>query len=209
MAQTVLMSIAYMPSIAWVQQVCAAEKVILEKAENYQKQSYRTRCKILSANGVLDLSIPVAHANSKQLISEVITQETENWRKQHWQAICSAYGKSAFFLFYRDALEKFFLKSEPESLFEHNLALINLLLKQLKLKQEFEYSAGYEPNPTGLVDLRNSFHAKGNPVETELLFKETYFQVFAEKFPFQANLSVLDLLFNVGPMAANYLRLKD
>lgn len=198
-----------MPSIAWFQQVCAADKVILEKAENYQKQSYRTRCKILTANGVMDLSIPVLHGNGKQLISEVFTQETENWRKQHWQAICSAYGKSAFFLFYRDALEKFFLKSEPVNLFEHNLALIDLLLKQLKLKKEFEFTTSYEPKPTELTDLRNSFHAKGNPLESELLFKETYFQVFAEKFPFQSNLSVLDLLFNVGPIAANYLRLKD
>lgn len=200
-----LLSIAYFPPIAWFQHAMKHDTLIIEYHENYLKQTYRNRCKILTANGILDLSIPVIHQSGKQLVSEILTQENEPWRRQHWQAICAAYGKSAFFLYYRDKLEKFFLKSEPVKLFEHNLALLKLLFKMLKIEKEITFNTRFELITNDVQDFRFKFNAKNIPGNLELLEKKPYFQVFADKYPFQANLSILDLLFNEGPISKDYL----
>ncbi len=200
-----LMSIAYLPNIAWFQHALQAKEVYIETKENYIKQSYRNRCKILSANGPLDLSIPVLHLHSKQLISEIKTQDQEAWQKKHWQAICAAYGKSAFFLYYRDKLENIFLKQTFASLFDFNLALINTLCGMLKIELQFQFTESFEPLSNEHVDYRNFFHAKGIAASKELVFEKKYDQVFAEKFPFQANLSIIDLLFNAGPLSKEFL----
>ncbi len=204
-----LMSIAYLPNIAWFQQALQAKEVFIETKENYIKQSYRNRCKILSANGPLDLSIPVLHLSAKQLISEIKTQEQEAWQKKHWQAICAAYGKSAFFLYYRDKLENIFLKQSFDNLFEFNLALIQTLIAMLKIELKFQFTESFEPLCNEHLDFRNYFHAKGIAASKELVFEKKYDQVFAEKFPFQANLSIIDLLFNVGPLSKEFLLQKN
>jgi hypothetical protein len=204
---TVILSIAYLPPIAWFQHALQADKIVIEQAENYVKQSYRNRCKILTANGPMDLSIPIQHGANKHILS-VYTQEEEAWRKQHWQAICSAYGKSAFFLYYRDAIEIFYQKRGSESLFAFNFGLIQLLCKQLKISLQFELNQEYESAPVDKRDLRNYFNSKGIPNTGELLNTQTYYQVFADKYPFQPNLSILDLLFNIGPRSIDFLRAK-
>lgn len=206
MEKSVLLSTAYLPSIAWFQHALSGEEFHLESQENYVKQSYRNRAKILTANGVLDLIIPVSHNKEKQLITEICLNENEAWRKQHWQAICSAYGKSAFFLYYRDAFEHLYFGSNQKTLFDWNNDLIKLLIKLLKLELQPQFTKEFEKEALNKTDLRNAFKAKGNPPVEELLFTKKYYQVFAEKFEFVPNLSVLDLLFNVGPISGDYLK---
>ncbi|MCE2740909.1 MAG: WbqC family protein [Sphingobacteriales bacterium] len=196
---------AYLPPIAWFQHALQYKQISIEANEHYNKQSYRNRCKILSANGILDLSIPVIHQNKKQFIQEVLTQESEPWRKIHWQAICSAYGKSAFFLYYRDAFENIYLNKDSNHLFGLNLAFIQLIFKLLKVDCEIQITDTYEWQLNMGADFRNSFQAKNPNIDKELLFEKKYYQVFAEKFTFKPNLSIIDLLFNVGPLSKDYL----
>ncbi len=204
MSKVILLSTAYLPPIAWFQHLLHADKVYLEQYENYTKQSYRNRCRILTANGSMDLSIPIQH-KGKQAIKEVLIQDAEMWRKQHWQAICSAYGKSAFFLYYKDAFEPFFQMGSSKNLFEHNLKLIQLVLRFLKLNIPIELTESFESLPTNTIDLRNYFQAKTNEPAQELLLNKPYLQVFSDKFTFQPNLSILDILFNQGPVAKDFL----
>jgi len=204
----VILSIAYLPPIAWFQLAINAEIVVIEKQENYQKQSYRNRCKIFSANGILDLIIPIKHSAGKQKISEILIDDSNNWRKQHWQALNAAYGKSAFFLYYKDHLKSIYDSKEISNLFELNLVLIQWILKCYKTKIEFEFSSEFQNTPEGLMDERNML-AKGKPLEVELLLSKNYLQVFSEKMPFQPNLSILDLLFNLGPRGIDFLLLPD
>ena len=200
-----IFSTAYLPPIAWFQQALQCNNIVLEVHENYGKQSYRNRCKILSANGVLDLSIPIVHQKNKQQITAVLTQENEPWRKIHWQAICSAYGKSAFFLYYRDAFENIYLQKESTQLFGLNQQFIQLIFKLLKLDYSLHFTSAFEAQISIGSDYRNSFQAKNPSIGSELLFEKKYYQVFAEKFAFEPNLSILDLLFNVGPLSKDYL----
>jgi hypothetical protein len=200
-----LFTIAYLPPIAWFQHALQCENIFIEAHENYNKQSYRNRCKILSANGVLDLSIPIIQANSKHTIKNVVTQENEPWRKIHWLAICSAYGKSAFFLYYRDDFEAIYKQTDCTHLFELNILFIKLIFKLLKTNCELQFTHKYDEPSVHTRDFRNSFQAKNPALGSELLVQTNYYQVFAEKFPFQPNLSILDLLFNVGPISKEYL----
>lgn len=205
MIEKAIFCTAYLPPIAWFQHALNSNIIVMEAQENYHKQSYRNRCKILSANGVLDLSIPIVHQKQKQTISEVLTQEDEPWRKIHWQAICSAYGKSAFFLYYRDAFESIYFNKDSNQLFNLNLQFIELIFRLLKVNCEVQFSTKYE-NQMGLSnDYRNRFQAKNPSLGSELLFEKKYYQVFAEKFEFKPNLSIIDLLFNVGPLSTDYL----
>jgi hypothetical protein len=198
----------YLPCIAWFQHALKFEEIQIEAFENYQKQTYRTRCRVLSANGVQVLNIPIKQiSGEKTLISKIQIDEEIDWRKQHWQTMISAYGKSAYFLYYRDAFEAYFEKEES-TLFEFNLGLIQLVLKCLKLNLSIEKTLEYNKNLEENLDFRNRFSAKNPNPENELLINKKYWQVFEEKFGFTPNLSILDLLFNLGPDAKSVLKAK-
>ncbi|MDP1726882.1 MAG: WbqC family protein [Bacteroidota bacterium] len=204
--QIPLMILPYLPCIAWVQHALQRDVVLLEASEHYIKQSYRNRTRILSANGVQALQIPVLHESGKQKITEIETDPNENWKRNHWQSIESAYNKSAFFMYYRHLFEPYFKGDAQVNLWQHNLGLLQVIFKILKVQIRFEHTRTYEKNPEQVLDLRAAFHCKNKCPETELIANKKYLQVFAEKYPFEPNLSVLDLLFNAGPDAGRYLR---
>jgi|FLOH01.1.fsa_nt_gi hypothetical protein len=209
----ILMSTAYLPSIEYMAYLSRNENITIEKEETYPKQTYRNRCKILAANGVLILSIPVRknHGNSTKT-KDITIINSNNWFTNHWRAISSAYSSSPFFLYYKDELEQFFL-GKYDSLLKYNTELTNKLLTLTNIKCELKYSESFtaieklqessvaDDKPQN--DLRYYLNPK-NQVNSEN-FKE-YMQVFANKFSFKPNLSFIDLLFNIGPEAKDYLK---
>jgi len=190
-----------------MQHILGAKNIIIERHENYLKQTYRNRCRILSANDVLNLTIPVKKVSSvKQIINHVKTEQDFNWKKEHWNSIVSAYSKSSFFLYYSDEFESVFRNEQEDNLFEFNLTLLKVILKLLKKEAEFSFSEKYEKTYSDeFVDLRNFFSPKNPNSEKELVFTKNYLQVFSDKFPFRENLSVIDLLFNKGPESLEFL----
>lgn len=191
-----------------MRRIANARKVWIEAHEHYSKQSYRSRCRILGANGLEELSIPVLKTHgTKQAVHTVKTNEEENWRKKHWGALQAAYGKSAFWMHYRHRLEPIYFRQDLTCLLEFNMALLHDLMSMLRIQTPVLLTEDYHKQPKGISDLRPYFDAKHpNPAlldeEKSLKF---YPQVFAEKFSFTPNLSVLDLLMNCGPDSAEYL----
>jgi hypothetical protein len=204
--KSVLLSTAYLPPIAWFQQALDAEEVWIEKEENYLKQSYRNRCKILGAQGLQDLSIPVQHLQSKPKITELSSDESQAWKRIHWQAIQSAYGKSPFFIHYAHRIEPYYLTKQVINLYNFNFGLIQEVSQALKLGLTLKETTDFEKAPEDKIDLRNHFLAKGNPREDELIVSKKYYQSFPEKYAFMPNLSILDLLFHQGPAAISFLK---
>ena len=200
MQPVTLLSIAYLPPVAWFQKIKQDTCVYIEKQEHYVKQSYRNRCLVLGANGVLPLSIPVVATQDKQRITDVKISYDEKWQQQHWRAIESAYRNTPYFIYYADALMSFYQK-KYEFLFDYNMELIQLLMKNFKLNTEIKFTETYDVS-TSINDYRNSIHPK-KKIE-EIPFKP-YPQLFNEGEPFKANLSAVDLLFNAGPNAKDYL----
>lgn len=202
---TLLISTAYLPPIDYLKAMIEADQTVIEAHENFQKRSYRNRAVILSANGPLTLSVPVKKPEGNHTpITAVTIDYGETWQHDHWQAIQSAYNKSPFFEYYGYLIEPFY-KKRWKSLLEYNTELLSVLLKILSIDKPIHFSETYQPKPLdGTVDCRDLFqkHKVGNT----LFPVTTYPQVFDYKFPFEANISILDTLFNLGPDTGSYLQ---
>lgn len=183
-----------------------AEVACIDQFEHYDKQSYRNRCKLLSANGVLDLSIPVHKTRTKELVKNIRLSKTQRWRSQHWSAIASAYGKAPYFEYFAEEIKMVYAE-EYDFLVELNTCQVNLILKILRFPNKITYSEKYIPLKSE-PDLRELIHPKISSAE-DLQFAQSlelpYYQSFGEKFEFQKNLSILDLLFNKGLETKTYL----
>jgi hypothetical protein len=196
-----IVSTAYLPPIAFFVSTIETKRITVEQHENYIKQTYRNRCHILSANGILPLSIPVikTDGNHTKLINIQISN-INNWQLNHWRAIESAYNKSPFFLYYRDELETFYLR-KFNNLLEFNSELLSFLLRKIGLKIEIIFSDDF----LSIQNEENDLRFKFSPKKEEVIQFPHYYQVFEEKFGFIPNLSIIDLLFNEGPETLNYL----
>ena len=183
--------------------------IYLEACENFQKQSYRNRCRFYAADGVQTLSFPIVHEGGthKQPISEAKVDYSKPWILQHKRAIISAYGTSAYFEYYQDELFAI-LDSKPERLFDLNLALIRFFIEKTGLCVDLRVTEDYTREaPEGVEDLREVIHPKRpNAILSDLELEKPYFQVFAPKYGFKSDLSIMDLLFNEGPDSILYLK---
>lgn len=210
------LSVAYFPPVSWF---AAAAKgftlssdgvnpsvVMLEACENYQKQTYRNRCRIATANGVENLSVPVVHEGGtfRLPVTEIRVDYSVPWVRRTERAISSAYESSAYFEYYRDDVFAI-LDSHPRTLWELDMALIAFFVRKTGIAVDFRPTETFSADPED--DLRNVIHPKRkNGILASLGLEKPYFQVFAGKYGFMPDLSVMDLLFNEGPDSIMYLK---
>jgi hypothetical protein len=196
-----LSELQYHPSIQYFQQVFRAESVLLEAHENYIKQTYRNRCHVLTSQGVIDLTVPVKGGNRKTIITELEIDYEQKWVNTHWRTIRSAYGNAPYFEFYADYFEAIY-QQKPRYLFEMNRQFLDLYFRFLKNSKPLRLTERYEEKyGEEVLDLRNKIHPKKAP---DNLTAKPYQQVFGKHFV--PHLSILDLLFNQGPEAKEYLQ---
>lgn len=198
-----LIELHYLPSIAWFAATQSFDTIVLEKHEHFVKQSYRNRCRILTANGVQELSVPLTEKSGRTLITDIKIDHSQKWVNNHWRTIVSAYNKSPFFEYYSDALHNTLYK-EHKFLFDLNLELLTICRGWLKLPNAVTETMAYEKiPPPGTSDLRNLVNTK-KPTGYEKLFQPMHYtQVFGHTFA--ENLSVIDLIFCEGPNARQLL----
>ena len=195
---TYLLSTAYFAPISYYSRLLSDDStVIIEKHENYSKRSYRNRCTIYTANGLLDLVVPVVKSDKPKIpVTEVEISYDTPWQKLHFKAIESAYRRSPFYEFYIDDLMIFF-NQRHRYLYQFNMQILRTVCDLIRAPLQIQESAHYIKSVAeGITDLRNSIHPKQNQLTTDSLPR--YTQVFANKWGFKPNLSILDLLFNVG-----------
>ncbi len=202
--KTALLSTAYLAPVAYYSQFFKYDRVIIEQYCNYIKQTYRNRCTIATTNGLLSLSIPVEKSDSPKIFTKDVRIASHgNWQHLHWNAILSAYNSSPFFEYYMDDFIPFYEK-KYNFLFDFNEDLRRLIFQLLDYEPEVTYSGEYLPE--ALFDFRGSIHPKKDYISSgEIYTPQPYYQVFQEKFGFQPNLSIVDLLFNMGPESVFYL----
>lgn len=204
--ENILLNTAYFAPISYFSAIQQAKNTFIEQYENFGKQSYRNRCEIMTANGVLPLTVPVVKANSKTLIKDLKITYVTPWQKLHFRSIESAYKNSPYYDYYIDDLMPFFDKQEM-FLLDLNQKLLSTLLDLLQLNRSIELTTDYLPEGSSTyTDLRNSIHPKVQRRQPGLDFHiRPYHQTFSDRFPFYPNLSILDLLFCCGPDSKNYL----
>lgn len=199
-----LLSTAYWPNLYYFYYVLNSETVYIEQHENYIKQSFRNRTRILSANGSLDLTVPIKKQANKELISCLEISYSEPWDIKHWRAITSAYNNSPYFEFFEDDLKALYTKRH-QYLLEFNLEQLKIVFKILKIKKEIRLTKEFEKHPDNLIDVREKIHPKyKSDLKANEFILKPYYQTFQNKFGFVPNLSILDLLLNKGLETTDY-----
>ena len=190
----------YFPSISSFVAIAQSDKITFEVEDNYQKQTNRNRMYIYSPNGLQMLNIPVKHSqNSHQKTKDVRIETAFDWQKQHFKSLEAAYRTSPFFEFFEDSLLPVFEKKH-EFLLDLNELTIDIVAKCLGLKLSYDKTAEYFHEVENVADFRSLANGKKDANSFA-----PYTQVFGEKFGFLNNLSILDLLFNEGRYALDYL----
>ncbi|MBQ9660134.1 MAG: WbqC family protein [Bacteroidales bacterium] len=196
-----VLTIAYFPPVEYFALLAKYSSVYVEACENYQKQSYRNRCRIYAENGVQNLNFPVRHRDGtfNLPIREIEVDYSTPWVAKTERCIETAYRSSAFFEYYRDELFAI-LDSQPRTLWELDMQIIRFFVARTGLKTELVPTERF-------ADAHVDIHPKRpNAILREEGLERPYYQVFSERFGFIPNLSVMDLLFNEGPASLDYLR---
>ena len=194
--KSICLSTAYLAPVEYFSAIAKADTILLENCDYYVKQTYRNRCHIAAANGVMALSIPVEKAGSEKIFSrDVRISEHSDWQNHHWRSIESAYNSSPFFEFYKDDLIAFYEK-KWNFLWDFNWEIQQKILELLESDKKIQLTTTYK-NKTDIdiLDLRESIHPKKTNINAQ---RKPYYQVFEQKLGFKSNLSIIDLLFNMG-----------
>lgn len=197
----ILLYPTYFPSISNFAAIAQANSITFEVDDNFQKQTNRNRMYIYSPNGLQLLNIPVKHSKeAHQKTKDIRIESAFDWQKQHFKSLEAAYRTSPFFEYFEDALLPIFSKKH-EFLLDLNFETIEIVSRCLQLKLSYGKTTEYFKESNGFADFRPLANGKKDTFEAE-----PYQQVFGDKFGFINNLSVLDLLFNEGRFASDYLK---
>ncbi|MCC8170787.1 MAG: WbqC family protein [Parabacteroides sp.] len=193
---TVYVTTAYLAPVQYYCKLYRARHVMLETCDNYLKQTYRNRCIIAAADGPLSLSVPIVKPDTpKCLTKDIRISDHGNWRHLHWNALKSAYSSSPFFDYYADEFAPFYEKKYTY-LIDFNEELRCVVCSLLDMQPDVRRTDTYALSPEN--DFRELIHPKHSG-DDPAFSPVPYYQVFREKSGFLPNLSIADLLFNMGP----------
>jgi len=205
MNSTAILPVSYLAPIQYYSKLITYKTVFIEHQEHFIKQSYRNRCNIYSPNGLQMLSIPLIKGHQRQTVKEMKISYDYDWRKLHWRSLESAYRRSPFFEYFEDDFRPFFADEKFNYLIDLNEKLQQVIFGLLKIKPNYCFTEAYQANYADADDYRILLSPK------EILLKDNYYlvkpysQVFETKFGFIENLSILDLLFNQGSRAKEFI----
>ncbi len=187
-----LLPTSYFPNIEYFTYLLRHQEIHICLNEIFPKQTFRNRCVILNANGLQSLSIPVEREQGHETRTcDIRISYAEDWRKIHLRSIESAYRRTPYYEYYISALESILLKNHVR-LVDLNFELLEFLADKVGLSCRLHVSDAAEKISREMNELVNP--------KTQSAFKgKAYLQTFTERYGFQNNLSILDLLFNEGP----------
>jgi hypothetical protein len=196
----ILLSTAYLPPAEYFSLIKNAGNVFIEQEENYIKQTHRNRCKILASTGILVLTVPVMKGNLlKVQVKNITIDYSKRWQQVHIRALTSSYNRSPYFQFYFEDIEKIVLKNH-KFLLDLNDELLFKCLEILKVNKCILHTSSFNPDSGTNNDFRNRI----SPKEISGYQSRPYIQVFSSD-GFEPGLSILDLIFNMGPESPGYI----
>ena len=199
--ETIIVSTSYLPPLGYVSSLLKAGETVIDLGETYPKQTCRNHANIYGPAGKQTLSIPVNKPGGNHTKTmDVRISYALPWQKTHWRAIEAAYNNSPYFLYYQDYFRPFF-ENEYNYLADFNSEILETLYRLLRIPGQIRVTETYARNPEGMRDLRNELTSKHAGA-----ICPPYTQAFSEKHGFLPNLSIIDLIFNLGEEAAEYLQ---
>ena len=203
---SILIESQYIGSCSYWNLLLSADKICIDKHEHYVRRSYRNRAHILGANGLLRLSIPLERGkNQHAAMKDVRISYNESWQQLHWHSFTSAYRRSPFFEYYEDHFRKFY-EEKIDLLVDYNFQMMQTISGILKVELPVTFSEKYvgKDNFDG-----KDYRSELMPSKDAGLPFQSYPQVFSDRFPFEKDLCIFDLLFNVGTRSKEYLLLSN
>lgn len=198
MTDSVLLSTAYFPPIHYMALIHKADRASIEREENYQKQTYRNRCTILTANGIYSLTVPVLTGSfHKQPVKDIRIDYTKRWQQLHLRGLKASYASSPFYEYYIEDIESIILKGH-NFLLDLNMDSLNLLMELSDIRTSVSYTDEFVPAKEDRNDFRYLISPK-KTLPSGMFTFPVYPQVFNDRWGFTEKLSTLDLLFNTGP----------
>ena len=198
-SEAIILPTSYFPPIQYFKHLTKHANIYVEQLEYYKRHSIRNRAWILGANGKILLTVPIVRKHYAKTVIKNIKIANNNWQKKHINSIQSAYGSSPFFIHYFDAIKNI-INKKHEFLIDLNTDIMNYFIQELDIIVQIQNTTQYvEEYPAIILDQR-----KGVELENKL---PEYHQVFDTNF--QANLSIIDLIFNLGPNAKEYIHLSS
>lgn len=199
----VLISTAYLPPLDYFRLIVNSDEILIEAKENFHKQSYRNRCYILSSHGSQLLSVPVIEGSRHKIpVTEARIDYSKRWQQVHLRAIVSSYRCSPYFEFFYEPIEKI-ISAKHELLWDLNSELMKAVMQMMKLKIRVSLTTDFEIPSGASYDFRYRL----DPAKHALFNYDSYLQVFSSRMSFVPNLSIIDLIFNIGPDSAGYLKM--
>jgi hypothetical protein len=193
-----ILSIAYAPPINYFSNLAKESIALIEAHENYQKQSFRNRCNILSSAGIQTLIIPVKHGTTLN-IRDIEIEYKDFWQKKHWKSLITCYNSSPYFTFYRDDFDSLY-NQNIKFLFDWNLAILEIFNRHFKIPMP-SLTNKWQLDYSDAIDLREKIHPKRILQEAKRKHETTFHVNDTER----AHLSAFDLLFNTGPDSILYI----
>ncbi len=205
---TALLQTTYFGPIQWYQKLYRYDHCLIEQHDSFQKQTYRNRCVIATANGTQALTVPVEHetlnmTHETPKMKDLRISDHNQWRRVHWNALQSAYSESPFFDYYADDIRPFF-EHKYTFLFDFNEEIRQKMCELIDIQPNVSYTEDFSHRSSDTVDFREVINAK-RPLPDPDFKTKRYWQVFQHKHGFLPNLSILDLLFCMGPESIYYL----
>jgi len=200
-SMTALLSSAYLPPVEYFTKILAYGKVCIEQYDHYMKQTYRNRCIIAGPDGEVSLTVPIEKPDTlKCLMRDIRISDHGKWRHLHWYALESAYNQTPYFDYLKDDFRPFYEK-KFSFLIDFNEELLHLICQLIDMELSVSRSDDYlKEDKPGIVDFREIIHPKKDFHIADPDFSPMpYYQVFQDKLGFLPNLSIVDLLFNMGP----------
>lgn len=194
-----LLSTAYLAPIQYYAHLYAAHEAIEDRGEHYVKQTYRNRCYIATPTGAQPLTLPIVRDGAVHTaVRDIRLSDHGKWQHLHWTALTSAYESSPYFEYYADDFRPLY-EQHFDFLVDFNDALRQTVLSLLSLDKNITPSNEYVTPTPEMTDLRSVISPKQS-LEADTAFRPTpYYQVFKGRTGFIPNLSIVDLLFNMGP----------
>lgn len=196
----VLLTSAYLAPVQYYAWMLAADEVLLEQHDHYMKQTYRNRCTIAAADGPLSLTVPIIKPESDKCpMKDIRISDHGNWRHLHWNALKSAYRMSPFWEYYEDDFRPFY-EQKWEFLMDYNQALQEKVCELIDFTPNITRTEAFiSLSEAGIQDLRDVIHPKREIAVDGKFQVIPYYQVFKERQGFLPNMSIMDLLMNMGP----------
>lgn len=203
--QSCLLPLSYWGNIHYFSKLVHGSKIQIEVHENYQKKTYRNRCELYGANGKLSLQVPVERGSfHKTNIQDLKISYDSHWRKNHLKTIQSAYRSTPFYEYYEDDLFPLY-ETKFDYLMDLDLKILEICKDWIDWEGDVSQTKEYK-NSSSLIDYRELIHPKNNYVNDQSFQSIPYIQGFEQRNGFIHNLSILDLLFNLGPESYSLLK---